>query len=538
MLEPVAVHRTGFRAPGLFQDSRGIVVGTDAAAIVYSQEQLSTFLRIVSEDASFPDLLPTLRCEEIRGTFGARAYWVTFRCSDSRTLDSCSRAAAYCMGTLCVGAERHFVSYRDAQAPLGYDVVSLHADREGDYVVYTPHSVLPYGRVAGLPPLHLLQSVRPLPRLGGLTTALAHYDAREPLWLILPTPILRRAIRYLWERRIDAEVALPGPSPATGDAGPTAALDVALLQAPGGAAGPLCGLRGLPGVYWFAPLSDHIAVELGHAHPFRLLAFESLFPRDGRHLFIGGQTGFVSLPRAPFVPLARLVDLQFDDGDRGARSSAPPATMPRDVRMSGRASSDPTMRLPLRLTVEPTPGCAATGTLVPWSQIQILCQLTYLLPAAVLERQRALAVDDGLLIVGDVSHLPLGQMHYDAGAGVLVPMGMAVGPRLAGDLLRTQILQGKDTVGADALVWLRPGAAGDVRAHVVPRSALAPLSSQLLSHVDLALLDGKGPLAPDDDSPNLAHESLGFLWPLWGGPRLSRGQLMLSPPSGKKADQD
>src|SRR5262249_23918039 len=46
-------------------------------------------------------------------------------------------------------------------------------------------------------------------------------------------------------------------------------------------------LRGVPGVTLFRPASEHIAVEVGWAHPVALSSVASLFPRDRFYLFFG-----------------------------------------------------------------------------------------------------------------------------------------------------------------------------------------------------------------------------------------------------------
>ena len=291
MLEPVALQRAGasFRVPGLFLDGRGIVVGSEAVILLPSQGQLVALLRLISSQVALSELIPTLRCEEVRSAIGSQGYLLRLRCSESRSLDLCARAATFVGSWLGVGSARHFVQYRDAAAPLGYDAQSLYSHSDGDCVLYAATSVLAYSRLSELSLLQLVQG-QPLLARRSLPNALRQHDPRTPLWLLVPRTLLPRILRYLWQRSIDAAAALDevGASP-SGNESRAVGQGLVLLRVSGGLAGSPGALSGLPGLRWLLPHSEFLAIELGYQHPLDLTTFASLFPAAQRHR--GGAAG-------------------------------------------------------------------------------------------------------------------------------------------------------------------------------------------------------------------------------------------------------
>lgn len=547
MLEPVAAQRSGgaFVVPGLFQDARGIVVSSDAAIVVHSQDQLQALLRIVSDESSLIELLSGLHIEELRSSVGGQGYMLRLRVSDSRVLDRLARAAAFCGGQLSVGAGRHFVRYRDAQSPYGYDALSIVAGSDGDYVVYAPQTTVIYGRAGQLSLQQLCRKPRLLPRLGGHAAALRAHDPREPLWLLVPSLLLPRLLRYLWLRQIEAAVMLPQPGSSTLTAQHT------LLRVPGEVARSPGALQGLPGLRWLSAITDHIAVELGYAHPLNLQSLASLFSDDERHLFLADPPGLLSLPASPFVPARHVVRLEDVD--------APGTAAHRDDRQANVALDSAGFgdrlqpaRVALRLVQAIGSPQAAAAALVPWSQIARLAKLSYLLPPNALAKLQAAALRDGLLVVGDVSYLPLGDLFYEAEAGsqLLVPLGLTLVPRISAAALRAQLEAGADrwllvqpaqsasrgSVDASTAARRDRGERIPLSLHELPTSALRPLGQQLvlrltaqpLELLDLAALASEPNAATAaNEAPQAVYGSLGWLWPLWGGPRLAANPALL-----------
>lgn len=509
-LEPVALQHAGFRIPGLSQDGRGVVVGSEAVLFVPGLERLVAGLRILSEEPSLADLLPTLRLEEVKNPLGARGYLLRFRSSDSRTLDRCARAAALSRGSLCVGADRHFVLYRDRRAPLGYDVSELSGET-GDYLLYTPSATQTYTRVAELPLLRLLSRLRPLASPGGRQAALARGE-QDSLWLLLPTGLVGRALRYLWQRGHTAAAALPDALPAPGDrpAREPAAPSLSLLQLAWSAAAATHVelLLELPGVRALQPLSDQLAVELGYTYPLRLLSFERLFDRTQRHLFLSGEQATVVLPTAPFLPAERLIELRLAPEQAQEQALAQPKP---DVplRPLPRSPFFPKSSLTLRLVTEPTPTESPAAALIPWPRARLLGQLLGVLPPPLFRQLRAACLDEGILIVGEgsaVASLSMGRLFYAAAPSVLVPLGQTLVPRLRGDLLQDKL----DGADSGYVAFFPDGAQ-----LLIKHDLFTPISAPLLRR----LQPPEAAASPPDPRPTPArvqNDPLGLLWPLWG----------------------
>lgn len=540
MLEPVAAQRSGaaFRVPGLFQDARGIVVSHEAGILLHSQDQLLALLRIVSEDTTLAELLGSLRVEELRSAIGGQGFFVRVRLADSRGLDRFARAAAFCGGQLSVGSGRHFVRYRDAQGPYGYDALSLHGGSDGDYVVYTPHAAQIFQRVGERIVSRLITQMRLLPRGGGLTAALRQHDPREPLWLLVPSTLLHRVLRYLWLRAIDAAAALPEPTQA-------AASSHCLLRLPGDIARAPAALLGLPGLRWLLPLCEHIAVELGHSHPLNLLPFAALFSDSQRHLFLADAPAPLVLPGGSFVEARHLVKLTEVE-PASAAAASPDAIASGRVAASLPSDLSQLARVKLALLPEATAAGSPAAARVPWSRLDTLAQLTFRLPPAALANLQAVATDAGLLIRGDVSHLPLGDLFYEAAPQVLVPLGWTVVPRLSATALRAQLV----STSADGWLLLSPGpapaaslsapAAGPRRtvvAQELPAGAWVALSRLLLARL-AAEVPTLEPPPSEPDPPQAVYPALGWLWPLWGGPRPRLPEPPALPAAASPASRD
>jgi hypothetical protein len=258
------------------------------------------------------------------------------------------------------------------------------------------------------------------------------------------------------------------------------------------------------------PLSSQLAVELGHVHPLRLLAFERLFDKGKRLLFLTGQAqrAALLLPATPFVAAERLIELGYSAASAPASEAAPVKPTAREPAFG--AGPGP-LRLNLRLVIEPTPSEPPVATLLPWTQARTLGRLLYLLPPPLFAELRAAGISDGILLVGDsgaIGNLPVGQLLYAAAPSVLVPLGMSLVPRLRGELLREKLAG-----TADGYVIFAPGAAP----FSVARSHFAPISSAFVTQL-LAAESAVSPVDPPPLPTTVVNDPLGLFFPLWGKP--------------------
>lgn len=508
MLEPVALHQTGFRVPGLVPDARGVVVSTHVAVLLLGQERLVTLLRLLSEEAQLSDLLPSLRIEQVRNPLGAQAYLLFFACADSRLLDRCGRAARLAGSVLCVGAGQHFVAYRDRRSQLGYDAAQL-IPVKGDYALYTEAFAQSFQRLREVPLLGLLATL-PLLRLpGGAVAALPREDAEpartdqgpgpaaEALWLECPEGLRPRLLGYLFRSGVLGRALVPGES------GPVL---LGLTRGPRGSLGLWRRLLELPGVRLYSPQTPRLFVELGYAHPLRLPALEPAFDKGDVFLFAGGRRGFLALPSPQLVPAERLVDLRY----------APAvADVPLAPRRAVLAEPPATVRIPLRLIPCSTP-FAPSATLLPWARARALGRILYLLPLPALAGLRAVCLDEGILVLGaqGIPLVPLGELLYEAAPGVLAPLGWQLSPALLPSQLTSHLL-GILGGAPETLVLLRRQGAQAISPLLVPQSSLRPLSLSLLSG---AVPAEASPLIAPEPPPEVRNDPLPAfaLWPLWG----------------------
>jgi hypothetical protein len=135
VLERAALHQTRFRTPGVTPDARGVVLGQKGAVLFPSLDRLVAFLRAYGEEGSLDELLPTLVIRRVVTPLQTREVLLTVGAESSYRMDRIASVAKLAGGLVFTGTSRHFVKYRDASSPLGYDVEEI-ADSRADVVLY------------------------------------------------------------------------------------------------------------------------------------------------------------------------------------------------------------------------------------------------------------------------------------------------------------------------------------------------------------------------------------------------------------------
>src|SRR5208282_3901851 len=125
MLDRIALHQTRLRTPGLGLDAKGIALGAKGLVLLPSIDRLVAFLSIYTRDHSLESLLPSLEIHFVRSKLGTREITFVFAAESSDRMDSIAETARLIGGFTFTGASRHFVQYRDAGAPFGYDAGQL-----------------------------------------------------------------------------------------------------------------------------------------------------------------------------------------------------------------------------------------------------------------------------------------------------------------------------------------------------------------------------------------------------------------------------
>ena len=143
MLQRVVLGQVRFNLPGLGVDARGVVGGKQLCARFAAIDRLVSFLRVLSAEQSLDDLQPGLRIVTARGGAGTREAIVLLPFASPALGDVVAQAVRLAGGQTFTGTGRHFVQFRDARAPLGYDVAAP-VEGAGDLILHGAEQGVPY----------------------------------------------------------------------------------------------------------------------------------------------------------------------------------------------------------------------------------------------------------------------------------------------------------------------------------------------------------------------------------------------------------
>jgi hypothetical protein len=480
------------------------VVGGKQLAVRFAAiDRLVSFFRVLSAEQSLDDLQPGLRIAYARGAAGTREAVVLLPAGSTQLGDVVARAARMAGGQCFTGTGRHFVQFRDARAPLGYDAAAL-SQEQGDVILYGAEQVVPY-RIESELPLHKLLLRLSLQRQHGGAVpldGLVYLVARRGLGALVA--------EYLHRAQTAGEKGPEGETPLRAAA---ALCETSLESAfsPGrtfwlfkleGVPPRMRGLlTGTPGLEIFHPVTDNVAVAVGYRHPIHLEACRNSFPADRFYLFSPRMPGATVI--SPTPALASVEDV--------VRIRPP---LPRDPpRIDTASVGRPDIAVPLRLEPAADPRRRPVATLVPWTRAGWLQRLCYALPPSALRGYRVALLERGVLVMGAgaLEGFPFGVLLDAAAPDVLVPLGTRIRPAISPALLA-------ERVGASGGTLVVFPALGDVPFRV-PADAVEPLDRRVLSSVELA---AAVPLArPRASDPvtgaavEIENDPLGPM-PLWG----------------------
>lgn len=490
MLERVVLNQNRFRVPGVTPDARGAVLGQKGLLLFPSIDRVVGFFRVYSEENSIDDLLASLSIRKVRTHLDTREWVLWFASTSSYVMDKAAAIAKLLGGFAFTGTSRHFVKYRDAASPLGYDVPELIAEG-GDIALYheTFRQVYETEREVAFTDLLFRLSPHRVPK--------SEVAVSETL-LVLARPGLGAATQgYLVRSRVQAQVLLvERPSQSAFDEG-AERLYLFRVQQPPDRIVDL--LSATPGLEVFAPLGDNFAVEHAYRHPVHLESCASVFEAGKLYLFAGRRDRveiLADLP--PFTDLRRITRLQVDFGKAGTIASRT------------RAFSGDPVALPVRLVTTTAPWKHVTAAVVPIEQADWLRRLVYVLPPRVLSTFRIFVGDDRVVLLSSegVEAVPLGRYYYPYGNQVYLPAGYTLLPAVAPQVLL-------DALGArpGALFFFDPGAAAPFS---VSEPDFAPLARRSLLDIPSIVVPAAArATAPTEAPRHLVHDSLGA-FPLWG----------------------
>ena len=519
MLQRVALGQVRFNLPGLAVDGRGVVNGRQLAVRFGAIDRLVSFFRLLSAEQSLDDLQPGLRILQARASAGTREAIVVLPAGSAHLGETAARVGRMAGGQTFTGNGKHFVQYRDARAPLGYDAAAI-AQEAADLIFYGLEHTVSYSVESEMPLQKLLLR---------LSLQRQHGRARE----VDPGGVLYLTARrglgpMLAEYFYRAQSVPPPPPPSSGNGGSAAG---ATPTQPLRAGGALCDgspesafqsgtafwlfrlesvpprmmglLSNTPGLELFAPVAGNVAVAYGYRHPIHLDACKTAFPGDRFFLFSPHEEGATVLAPGPmFAPVEDLVRIR--------------APLPRETELhAARAMPRPDFSVPLRLEPFPDYQRHAVATLVPWRQADWLRRLCYTLPATALRGYRLAALDRGILVIsgGVLDGMPFGILLDFAAPDLLVPLGARLRPAVSPQILSER------TGATGGAVVVYPGFAEPP--FRVPADAIEPFDRRALADADLGSAAGIAAVRKRSVEASIAepveieNDHLGPM-PLWG----------------------
>jgi len=251
-----------------------------------------------------------------------------------------------------------------------------------------------------------------------------------------------------------------------------------------------------PGIDVFRPISGNVGVHVGYSHVIDLGSSASVFDQEKFYLF-WGHGDRVDVIDGPLelsgIEHLTRVDIElerpYDDRTLGAGDLSPIGV---DVKLA------PSLTSPRKVV----------GALIPLEKAPWVKRLVYALPKSSLRGHRVAVTDRGILIIaaGDIDIVPLGQPLAELAAGLLVPLGMDLVPRVSPDVLAQTLGHGAGLLTVFAHDG-NPFQVAETDFLPLERQSLAKIEVDRASSMDMAL----DPVA----DPTVVNDPVGR-FALWG----------------------
>ncbi len=490
VLERAALHQTRFRTPGVSPDARGVVLGQKGAVLFPSLDRLVAFLRAYGEEGSIDELLSSMSIRRVVTPLKTREILLSCAAESSYRMDRIASVAKLAGGLVFTGTARHFVKYRDAASPLGYDVEEL-LDERSDVILYSDSFRQAYAFDREIAFRELVMKLEP--------QRVPPSERKTPprLFVTAEVGIGGALVGYLFRWQVRARAALAEwPSDSAFEDRTRRLYVFEVDEAP-----PRIVelMSALPGVHVFEPLGPAFAVELGFRHPIALESCQSIFDDEALTLFRGDGRVVLVDPSPPFAPVRSLVknELSLETVDRVAKGKP--------------GADDLGFELPLRLDATMAPWRNVVATVVPAEQRPWLARMLYALPPRTLSTLRMAIARDRVYLLdpGGIEGVPLGVFYTEVAERIYVPAGRTLVPAVAPQVLADLVADRKG-----GHVFFEPE---DASPRVVPAQAFGPISRQVLRDVAGLTVHADAPDRYDPPLPLMQYgDSRRF--PLWGVP--------------------
>lgn len=448
MLERVAVNQTRLRVPGLGLDARGVALGARGLVLLESLDKLIAFLAIYTREQTLSGLGEALKIEVVKSKLGTREIALSFDAGSSDRMDRVADVARLAGGFTFTGTSRHFVQYRDAAAPFGYDSQEISAT-DAALALYHSSFSQSYDLERPLDLVSLLLSLSPHPDPKAAPSG-------HELWVLAEAGLGPSLIAYFTRSGVSARTGIAEwPPESSFDDQPVRRFLFELRDVPSRML-PL--LSRTPGIVAFCPVAPGAAVEVGFRHPITLEACPA-FSREGLVLFRGRGERALSLTSLPALGDVRALT-RAGVNDLGALRGA-----------AARETSN--IGVKLGLAADTTPPTTVGAILVPNDELPLLRRLAYVLGADLIRSTKIALTDFGAFLLRDegLDALPIGTLFRRVHPNVYVPSGWRVVPSVPDEVVF-------QAVGApsDRLVFFwTDGTAG-----ALPASAAVPLETALV----------------------------------------------------------
>ncbi len=393
--------------------------------------------------------MPSLEIEVVRSKLGTRELVLSFAAESSDRMDRMAETARLVGGFTFTGTSRHFVQYRDAGAPFGYDAQQLLAS-DAAIVLYHDKFSQAYDVDRSIDLRALL--LRLMPHVDPATLA-----DTGPRFLLAEAGLGPALIHYFVRSRVDGEVAVAEWPPASAfDEGPVRRYVMRVPDLPARMR-PL--MSSTPGITCFLPVSPGAAVEIGYRHPVNLRACPVFDP-----------AGLVLVRGRGDEPL--VLDKMPQMGDLRAFARVELRESGEESKSTGASRPEP-VRVPLRVMPSPAPWKNVTATWLKPEEIPLLRRLAYALPRQTVQRTSVAMTARGAFVrcAAGIEAIPLGTFFVELHPGLFVPAGYDVTPAVSPDVL----FQALGAPGGQVL-FVTP----EARAIAVAEDAFVPLETSLL----------------------------------------------------------
>jgi hypothetical protein len=451
MLERIALHQTRLRTPGLGLEAKGVALGAKGLVLLPSIDRLVAWLSVYTRERSLEDLMPSLEIHLVRSKLGTREITLGFAAESSDRMDRVAETARLVGGFTFTGTSRHFVQYRDAAAPFGYDAAELLAT-DAALALYHDRFTQVYEVDRAIDLKSLL--LRLMPHVDPSTN-----DEGGPRFLVAEQGLGPALIHYFVRSRVDGEVAVGEWPPASAfDEGPVRRYVVRVSDLPRRMR-PL--MRLTPGITTFLPAGPGVAVEIGYRHPVALRACP-IFDPNGLVLLRGRGDEPWALERMPQLgDLRAFARVELRGEDVPVISVATATHKPEPVRV------------PLRLSPSPTPWRNVTATWIATEQLPLLRRLVYALPHQTIARTTIAITPRGAFLrcTTGIEAIPLGTFFVEVYPSLYAPAGYDVTPSVAPEVLHRALGSPSGQV-----LFITT----EARALSIDQSSFAPLETSML----------------------------------------------------------